>query len=267
MAEDTEVQETQDTQEGTESAEGTESQEVEETSSESSQAAPQQQPDYEGKLRAMEEQWRRAEERNRYLEHTARLLEQQSQRQYNPQPQQQPQGNQLAPELLELERTLSPLLDRRTREVQQQFTEPMSRVVDEQDALRFETYLMRNHPEVFQEDGALDRILQDVEVVRRQAAQSYNQWLGRIDAFLYAEGIRGVQERVKTRKTKQVTQVKDEAKRVASTQAARSIVQGTPTRKNPGSEIQSIREKANRGERLSDAERAKYREFVSGVTF
>jgi hypothetical protein len=39
------------------------------------------------------------------------------------------------------------------------------------------------------------------------------------------------------------------------------------TKKAPGAEIQAIREKAQRGERLSDSERAKYRDFVAGVTF
>jgi hypothetical protein len=269
--EETEVQETEETPESTEGTEGTENtEEVVEDSSTETQAPRQQQPDYEGRVRALEEQNRRFQERNQYLEQTARLLEQQRQQQYQPQPQ-TPRRPDLAPELQELDRTLDPLLSRRLEDfgqrVAQPLTDTITRLYDDADSSKFEMYLMRNHPELFEQEGGLDRVFQDVDAVRRQAAQSYGQWLSRVDAFLYAQGIRDVQNRVKTRKEKKVTQVRDEAKRVQSVRAAGSGT-GTPTSKKPmSSEISSIREKAQRGDRLTDAERAKYRDFVSGISF
>ncbi|MGH9427471.1 MAG: hypothetical protein ACRD2L_14360 [Terriglobia bacterium] len=266
VAVEQEVQE--ETQEAPETTEGTETPAVEEISSDSSQTASQQQPELDGRLKALEEQNRRFEERNRYLEQTARLLDQQSQQWRGQQQAPQPQrGNELAPEMQELDRTLSPIFDRRLQSANQPVIDTISRWVDEQDAARFEMYLMRNHPEIFEADGGLDRVFQDVEVVRRQAAQTYNQWLGRVDAFLYAEGIRGVQDKMKNRKEKKGVQAKAEAQRVQSVRTAQSGTIGAPPRKAPGAEIQAIREKANRGERLSGTERAKYRDFISGVTF
>lgn len=265
VAAEQEVQE--EIQEAPETPAGAETSEVEGDSPDLSQAALQQQPELDGRLKALEEQNRRFEERNRYLEQTARLLDQQSQQWRGQQQAPQQRGNDLAPEMQELDRTLSPLLDRRFQAANQPIVDTISRMVDEQDAARFEMYLMRNHPEIFEADGGLDRVFQDVEVVRRQAAQTYNQWLGRVDAFLYAEGIRGVQGKMKERKEKKGVQVKAEAQRVQSVRTAQSGTIGAPPRKAPGAEIQSIREKANRGERLSTVERAKYRDFISGVTF
>lgn len=235
---------------------------------ESSESPTEPQVDYEGKIRALEEQYRRAEERNRYLEQTARLLDEDRQRlsrQYQ-QPSKQ-ESNDLAPELLELDKTLDPLFAKRLQNVTQPLVDTVSRLYDEQDASRFEMYLMRNHPEVFDDEGGIDKVFQEVEAVRRSAAQGYNQWLSRVDAFLYAQGIRGVQSQAKSRKEKKSVQVREEAKRMQQVKAVGSSVQNTAPKKAPGAEMQAIREKAQRGERLTDAERAKYRDFVAGVTF
>jgi hypothetical protein len=224
----------------------------------------QQQPDYEGRIKALEAQYQRAEERNRYLEQTARLHEEALRKQQQPQRTSDPD---LAPELLELDKTLDPLLQRRLKPIQEQYTEQISRMYDSQDAANFEMYLMRNNPEVFEEDGGLDRVFQEVESVRQRAAQQYNQWLSRADAYMYAQGIRGVQSQAKTRKDKKSVQVREEAKRMQTTRAATSGTTQVAPRKQPDSEINGIREKANRGERLSDSERQKYRDFVAGVSF
>jgi len=269
MAVETEQPKVEETQEVTEAPEGTENDQVEVETSDASQATPQQQPDYESKVRALEEQNRRYQERNTYLEQTARLLEQQrqaGQQQYQQQPQQK-QQEALSEELIQLDKTLDPLFSRRLSQVTQPVVDTISRLYDEQDASRFEMYLMRNHPEVFDEEGGLDRTFQDVEVVRRQAAQAYNQWLSRVDAFLYAQGIRGVQSQAKSRKDKKAAQAKGEQQRVQSTRAATSGVQGTAPQRPGGGEIQAIREKAHRGERLSSSEREKYRNAISNVTF
>lgn len=225
------------------------------------------QPDYEGRFKALEERLGRADERNRYLEQTARLLEQER-NQYR-QSQQRPvtEDPSLPSELMELDKTLDPIFAKRLQSITKPLVDTVSRLYDQQDADRFEMYLMRNHPEVFEEDGGIDKIFQEIESVRQSAAQNYNQWLSRVDAFLYAQGIRGVQQQAKTRKEKKSTQVREEAKRQVSVKAVQSGVQNVAPKKPAGGDIQSIRDKAQRGERLTSAERAKYRDYVAGVSF
>jgi hypothetical protein len=239
--------------------------EVDETS-EGVESPPTPQVDYEGKIRAFEERLNRAEERNRYLEQTARLLEED--RQNRSRQVEQPKTEaELSAELLDLDKTLDPIFSKRLRSVTQPLVDTVSRLYDEQDSSRFEMYLMRNHPEVFEEEGGIDKIFQEVESVRQQAARNYNQWLSRVDAFLYAQGIHGVQEKYKSRKDKKSVQVHEEAKRLQSVKAAGSGVQNVQPKKAVGSDIQAIREKAQRGERLSDTERTKYRDFIADQTF
>jgi hypothetical protein len=224
------------------------------------------QPDYDGRMRAFEERIQRAEQRNAYLEQTARLLAEEREQRIRQQ-QQPAQSNNLPPELEDLGKTLDPLFGRRIDQVTKPMVDTISRLYDEHDASKFEMYLMRNHPEVFDEEGGMDRIFQEVEAVRRQAAQTYNQWLSRTDAYLYAQGIRGVQTQMKTRKEKKTSQVRDEAKRVQSVRAATSNTQGLPPKRDPNAEIKSIREKLRAGKRLTDSERAKMRDFVGDTSF
>jgi hypothetical protein len=244
-------------------------QEATETADETAEGAapsPAPQVDYEGKIRALEERFARAEERNRYLEQTARLLEEDRQRNHQQQAPQKTEA-ELSAELLDLDKTLDPIFSKRLKSVTQPLVDTVSRLYDEQDSSRFEMYLMRNHPDVFEEEGGIDKIFQEVEQVRQQAARNYNQWLSRVDAFLYAQGIRGVQEKYKSRKEKKSVQVHEEAKRIQSVKAAGSGVPNTQPKKAVGNDIQAIREKAHRGERLSDQERAKYRDFIADQTF
>ena len=223
--------------------------------------------DYDGKIRAFEERLARAEERNRYLEQTARLLEEDRQNRSRQHQETQPTQDDLSKELLDLDKTLDPIFSKRLRSVTQPLVDTVSRLYDEQDSSRFEMYLMRNHPEIFEEEGGLDKIFQEVESVRQQAARNYNQWLSRVDAFLYAQGIHGVQDKYKSRKEKKSVQVREEAKRIQSVKAANSGVPNVQPKKVVGTDIQAIREKAQRGERLTDAERTKYRDFIADQTF
>jgi len=240
-----------------------------EAGSDSPTETQEQQPDYDGRIKALEERYQRSEQRNQYLEQTARLLseEREQSRRQQQQNSQQQQRSDLPPELEDLGKTLDPLFSRHTNKITQPIVDTLSRVYDEQDSAKFEMYLMRNHPDVFEEEGGLDKVFQEVEAVRRQAAQSYNQWLSRVDAFLYAQGIHGVQTQMKTRKEKKGNQVREEAKRLQSVKAASSGTTTVAPKRTPNAEIQLIREKAGRGQRLTDAERAKYREFVSGISF
>lgn len=244
----------------------TENGEVSDSSSET-QEVTQTQPDYEGRIRGLEEQYQRSEQRNQYLEQTARLLAEEREAVRHQQQQVPQQQYNLPPELEDLNKTLDPLFSRRLDTATKPMIDTLSRLYDEQDASKFEMYLMRNHANVFEEDGGLDKVFQEVEAVRRQAAQTYNQWLSRTDAFLYAQGIRGVQSQMKTRKEKKTTQVRDEVKRLQSVRAANSGSQGVAPKRSPGADMQAIRDKAAQGKRLTDSERAKYREFVSGMSF
>jgi hypothetical protein len=234
---------------------------------EGAESSPEPKVDYEGKFRAYEERLTRAEERNRYLEQTARLLEEDRQNRQHQQQTPQKSDAELSAELLDLDKTLDPLFNKRLKGLTQPLVDTVSRLYDEQDSSRFEMYLMRNHPDVFEEEGGIDKVFQEVEQVRQQAARNYNQWLSRVDAFLYSQGIRGVQEKYKTRKEKKSAQVHDEAKRLQSVKAAGSGVPNVQPKKVVGSDIQAIRDKAQRGDRLTDVERTKYRDFIADQTF
>jgi hypothetical protein len=244
-------------------------QDATENAEEQQDAAPSPAPqvDYEGKIRGFEERLARAEERNRYLEQTNRLLDEDRQNRQNQRQEPQKTEAELSAELLDLDKTLDPIFSKRLKSVTQPLVDTVSRLYDEQDSSRFEMYLMRNHPDVFEEEGGIDKVFQEVEAVRQQAARNYNQWLSRVDAFLYSQGIRGVQEKYKTRKEKKSAQVHDEAKRLQSVKAAGSGVPNVQPKKVIGGDIQAIREKAQRGDRLTDQERAKYRDFIADQAF
>ncbi len=235
------------------------------TENEVEESSPQPQVDYEGKIKALEEQYERALERSRYLEQTARLQEEALKRVQ--QPRETPSGSSLSKEMEELDKTLEPLFERRLKAQTQPLLDSVSRMYDESDQTKFELYLMRNHPEVFEQDGGLNSVLQEVEGIRQRAAQQYGQWISRSDAFLFREGISGVREKVKTRAAKKTSQVREEAKRLQTVRATGSGTGAAPVKKDPGADIQNIRAKAGRGERLTDAERAKYKDFIADQAF
>jgi succinate dehydrogenase flavin-adding protein (antitoxin of CptAB toxin-antitoxin module) len=245
-------------------SDGTEGQQTTENATEEVEAgsSPTPQEDWQSKASALEERLNRQEERNRYLEQTARLLEENSRRQYQAPAPQEPS---LSAELAELDRTLDPLFSKRMKTVTDPLGQHVATLMDGQDALKFELYLSRNHPELLDDDNQA-KVFQQVEQVRQQAANVYGKYLSRVDAFLYAQGLEGVTEKKKARQTKKQTQVKEEAKRQLQVQATQSGV-GTPDarRVTGAAGAEQLMARLRRGERLTNDERAKVREYLANA--
>lgn len=231
--------------------------------------SPEPKEDWEGKLKAIQAEKERIEERYRLLEQTARLQERALEEARQPRERAaspSSSASALPKELEDLDKLLEPLKERWFGSLKNPIYESQARLYEQLDAQGFENYLFRNHPDVFEEDGQLDKIYQEVEQVRERAKQQYGQWLSRQDAFLYAQGISGVREKIKSRSQKKATQVRDEAKRLQQVQATRTSTPTAPGRRDGAAEINAIRAKLERGERLTDAEREKFRTAASGVT-
>lgn len=239
---------------------------AENTPEEGGEASPAPQvEDWQSKATALEERLARQEERSRYLEQTNRLLEMNT-RQYAPR-QEQEQQQTLSAELAELDKTLDPLFNKRIKGQLEPLGNNIAGLMDGNDALRFEMYLMRNHPDILDNEDGMNRVHQQVEQVRQQAAQVYGKYLSRVDAFLYAQGLEGVKEKSKARTAKKSTQVKEEAKRQLQVQAAKSG-EGSPERKPAGAAgIESILKRMRAGDRTTPEERAKVREYLADAKF
>jgi hypothetical protein len=223
---------------------------------------PAQQEDSASKLREYEEKLARQEERNRYLESTNQLLERFSQQRQAPVHQQE---SSLSPELTELDRTLDPLFSKRMKSQFDPVVQQQSQLIDSNDALRFEMYLMRHNSDVLDNEDAYNRTMQTVEQIRTQAAQVYGKYLSRVDAYLYAQGLEGVKEKGKSKQSKKATQVKEEAKRQLQIQATKSGEGQPETKRVAGADVDAIRRRMLAGERLTADEKAKFRAHLANA--
>jgi len=256
MAEDTEQVEGQnldpaEDQTSTENTEETQSQE----------SSPDKE-DWQGKARAYEVQLARQEERNRYLEQTARLLEENSRRNIP-----QPVPDSLSPELTELDRTLDPLFSKRIKGQFEPLQSAIAEAKDGLDAVRFETYLTRNNPDVFDNEDSLNRVYQQVEQIRQQAAQLYGKYLTRVDAYTYLQGLEASHTKKQARQTKKSTQLTEEAKRQLQNQAAKGGDNKVDAKKVEGGNIDAIRRRAMAGERLTPVEKAAFKKHLENAQF
>ena len=138
---------------------------------------------------------------------------------------------------------------------------------DANDALKFEMYLMRHHSDVLESEDSMNKVFQQVEQIRQQAAQVYGKYLSRVDAFLYAQGLEGVKEKAKSRTAKKQTQVKEEAKRQLQIQATRSGEGQPEAKKVAGADIDSIRRRMMAGDKLTPDEKAKFRRHLENAKF
>ena len=225
---------------------------------------PAQEEDWQGKAREYEAKLARQEERSRYLEENNRLLERFSQQQRPAPVQQEPS---LSPELAELDKTLEPLFSKRLKAQLDPVQQMLAQQTDANDALRFEIYLGRHHSDILDSEDSMNRVFQQVEQIRQQAAQVYGKYLSRVDAFLYAQGLEGVKEKAKTRTSKKQTQVKEEAKRQLQIQATRSGEGQPEAKKVAGADIDAIRQRMLRGERITPEEKAKFRKYLEPAKF
>ncbi len=208
------------------------------------------------RLSAFEARFERSEAEKENLRESLRLHQQ-----LLAQQSQQNKRSELSPEMEELGRTINPLVQGTIKETVEPIVGTVSKLYDQNDAVQFQLALQREDPELLKD---FDRISSVVEGVRQKAARESGSWVSRDDAYKYAKGA-GLLKPKASVKAKPAGESK-RTKEIANAQAAGS---GSETRRSSGvnPEVKKIAEKAQRGERLTPAERAKWKEAIGDVVF
>jgi hypothetical protein len=114
-----------------------------------------------------------------------------------------------------------------------------------------------------------DKLAQAVESVRQQYARATGQYLPRMDAYKYAKGAGMLESIVPSQSTVAKTD-SNEVKRQSEVKAAGQGVKSSTKKADAaegGVEIQRIREKAQKGIRLTAQERTKFRTYLADKPF
>jgi len=230
---------------------------------EPSEVSPAPQPDYAAEIAALKSQFDREKDRNDLLEQSLRIQERFLNRP-DPAPQRSaPEEQQWTQELEVLEKALDPILSKQRKQF-----EPLAQgymaAMDEIDAMKFNAFLQRNNPEVLDNEDEYARTMQQVDTVM-QTARQRGMNITRIDAFVFNEGLKGTKDKVVQRKQIRGTAKTAELKREAEVRVASGTSTSGEPRVTGNAGIQTIRAKANRGERLNQEERNKLRDFVSNI--
>jgi len=221
--------------------------------------------DYGKRLSALEEQLARQRERNEALERSLHLQDRFLESRQQETRQSSHEDDKLSEELAVLDRALDPVLGKRLKTVIDPINSNYNALREDNDSMRFEMFISRNHPELLEDEDAYNATMQQVEQIR-QAAQQRGMNVSRVDAFVFNEGIQGTKQKIQQRKQKRSSAQTAESRRSAEVAAATGTT-GSAAAARPSAiaGIQAIRDKANRGERLTPDERVKLKEFVSNV--
>lgn len=233
-----------------------------------SDASPAPQSDTDSRIAALEAQVNREKERNQLLEQSLRIQERFLQNQDGT----KPRTSEARPEVMDkdlevLDKALDPVLGRRFKERLEPLQQTVATALEDNDALRFEMFLTRNHPELLDDEDQYNAAVQQVQQVR-DAARTRGINISRVDAFVFNEGLKGTREKQKTRKQARTRAATSETRRQAEVRAASATGATAPApRASANAAIQDIRAKAARGERLNSEERGKYAEWIGSTEF
>jgi hypothetical protein len=249
--------------------ENTESQDASAQNPDEGQSAvsPAAQSDTDKRLAALEAQVAREKERNQFLEQSLKIQERFLQTRSEGAPATsaaKPAGDQWSPELDTLDKALDPLFQKKLKSATDPLVQGYTTMIEDNDALRFEMFLGRNHPELLDDEDAYNQTMQQVEQVR-QAARQRGITISRVDAFVFNEGLQGTRQKVAQRKQKKTVAATAESRRVAETKVAEGTGGTGAPRASAASNMKAIRDKARSGERLTPEERTQYRNWVSNV--
>ena len=226
-------------------------------------SAPQ--TDVNARFAALESQLARERERSNTLEQSLKIQERYlASQQTETKPATPAKPDEWSQELDVLDKALEPVFNKRLKSVVDPLMQSFSAQRDENDALKFEMFLQRNNPEVLEDEDSYNKTMQQVQAVQ-QAARQRGLEVSRVDAFVFNEGLQGTRQKITARKQKLTDAVTQESQRTTAVRAAQATSTSGEPRASAAAGIQAIREKANRGERLTDAERVKMKEYVSNV--
>lgn len=217
-----------------------------------------------GEVVGLKAQLQREREARIRAEESARLVNQYLGQQKGGQ-----QQDELDPDLAALDKVIDPLFTRRLKKALDPYNTNFSRIVDALDNVDFRLGLVLNDPELAERiTGGVP--FDEIEAVRVEAAQKLGLYLPRSEALAYLRGKKSEQESVKKRREAKKKSVADEADRKKAAALAESGEAGPAERKSAGAmspEIQAIREKLNRGERLTKQERDTFGKHLGRVKF
>lgn len=199
-------------------------------------------------VKALKSQFERSQQDNDSLREAVRLQSRLLDNQGNQ------KRSQISPELEEAKKILSPLFNEDLDAKLNPLAGTLSNLYDQNDAVKFQLYLQRNDADALQGDS-FDRMSQVVESVRRKAANEQGTWLSRLDAYHYAKGAGLLKPAGK--KAAVTSKQKEEQKQALAGNNSDLRKEGSIS-----AEIQSIRQKAHSGIRLTPEERAKFRDFL-----
>ncbi len=211
------------------------------------------------RLNAIEAQLERERERNRLLEQSLQIQEK-----YLNQGKTTDNVDPVNKELDVLDKALDPILNKRFKSQVDPINQRYNALSEDNDALRFEMFLQRNNPEILEDEDSYNSTIQQIDAVR-QAARQRGMEVSRVDAFFFNEGIKGTKSKISERKAKRGNTVTAETRRQSETRAASGTSTTSEPRQSANAGIAAIREKASRGERLTNEERVKFKEYVSNV--
>ena len=217
-------------------------------------------------LAALRAQVERERDRNKFLEQSLQIQERflESRNGASATSKPTPQDVGLDKELETLDKALDPLFQKRLKAVTEPLNQSFQAIVEDNDAMRFESFLTRNHPELLDDEDSYNATVQQVQQVR-DAARQRGINISRVDAFVFNQGLQGTKAKVAARKAKKTTAATQETRRQAETRAATATSASSEPRASANAGIQAIRQKAARGERLTESERAQYKSWVSDV--
>ena len=217
---------------------------------------------FDSRLAALEDQLRRSNEDRETLRESLRLTQQLAEQTRPQKPQKQYTDEQKA--LKELGLTFGDDI----QDAMQPIVGTVSKLFDQNDAVQFQLDMSRRNPELMQGD-AFDKLSQAVETVRQQYARATGQYLPRMDAYKYAKGAGMLDSLAPAKPTGKAGTDNAELKRQNEVKQAGTIKASVKKvdAANGGVEIQKIREKAHRGERLTPQERAKFKSYLADKPF
>lgn len=224
-------------------------------------------PPDEGKLRALEEQLARERQEKQALAESVRLQERLL-REQNAQNRNANRDDEspLSAELDALDKTLAPILDKRLKKVIEPLVGTQAGSKEELDAIRFETFLGRHDPEIFDDEQRLTQLNQQVHEVRQRAAREYGTWLSRQDAYGFVLGIESLKEKGKKRSQ----QARAETVRLGQGRLAQSDNLGHGRSNQSGGlnpKLDAALRKMRAGEKRTPEEKELVRNYLGSVEF
>lgn len=213
-----------------------------------------------GQIKGLQARVTRLAERNEYLEKSLELEEKSKARGRSSE-----EEEALSQDLQELERAMSPILDKRRKAELGPVLGAIAKTQEQLDAIGFKSFLRGERPDLEEDEGTMDRLNQEIAEVR-QSASERGSWLSREEAYYFAEGVRSRQENAANKSKRKKENEKTEKRRKIDSDLSSSEGRSS-RRRDSQADMQEILDKARRGQVLTDDEKKKRFEYLKNQQF